>query len=95
MALVRKFKGVDSKALKWQVIHPNEKGDWLNQRDGSFEIFIKIGDKDDKKNKQTFFSPIYARGIGTSRDVWAYNYSKIIMLENMRKSDVFFQRTKK
>lgn len=90
LALVRKFKGVDSKALKWQVIHPNEKGDWLNQRDGSFEIFIKIGDKDDKKNKQTFFSPIYARGIGTSRDVWAYNYSKIIMLENMRKSDVFF-----
>ena len=28
LALVRKFKGVDSKALKWQVIHPNEKGDW-------------------------------------------------------------------
>lgn len=90
LALVRKFKSVDSKALKWQVIHPNEKGDWLNQRDGSFENFIKIGDKDDKKNKQTFFSPIYARGIGTSRDVWAYNYSKIIMLENMRKSDDFF-----
>lgn len=90
LALVRKFKSVDSKALKWQVIHPNEKGDWLNQRDGSFENFIKIGDKDDKKNKQTFFSPIYARGIGTSRDVWAYNYSKIIMLENMKKSDDFF-----
>lgn len=90
LALVKKFGSVDGKNLDWQVIRPNEKGDWLNQRDGAFEDFIKIGDKDDKKNKKTFFLPVYARGIGTSRDVWAYNFSKKTMLDNMKKSNDFY-----
>ena len=88
--IVKKIKSISGKNLEWQEIHPNEKGDWINQRDGSFEEFIKIGDKDAKMNKQTFFSPVYARGIGTSRDAWAYNYSKAEMLNSMKRSNDFF-----
>lgn len=76
LALVRKFKSVDSKALKWQLIHPNEKGDWLNQRDGSFDEFI--GMTPEKKfitSSQSWFI-LNSRGNETGRDTWVYNYSQ-------------------
>lgn len=76
LALVRKFKSVDSKALKWQVIHPNEKGDWLNQRDGSFDEFIGMTpEKKFKTSSQSWFI-LNSRGNETGRDTWVYNYSQ-------------------
>ena len=90
LRIVKGFKSIASKRLEWQVIQPNEKGDWINQRDGVFDSLIKIGDKENKTDKQTFFNPIYARGVGTSRDVWAYNFSKGLMLSNMKRSNDFF-----
>ena len=76
LALVRKFKSVDSKALKWQLIHPNEKGDWLNQRDGSFDEFIGMTpEKKFKTSSQSWFI-LNSRGNETGRDTWVYNYSQ-------------------
>lgn len=76
LALVRKFKSVDSKALKWQLIHPNEKGDWLNQRDGSFDEFIGMTpERKFKTSSQSWFI-LNSRGNETGRDTWVYNYSQ-------------------
>lgn len=76
LALVRKFKSVDSKALKWQLIHPNEKGDWLNQRDGSFDEFIGMTpERKFKTSSQSWFM-LNSRGNETGRDTWVYNYSQ-------------------
>lgn len=76
LALVRKFKSVDSKALKWQVILPNEKGDWLNQRDGAFDEFIGMTpEKKFKTSSQSWFI-LNSRGNETGRDTWVYNYSQ-------------------
>lgn len=76
LALVRNFKSVDSKALKWQLIHPNEKGDWLNQRDGSFDEFIGMTpEKKFKTSSQSWFI-LNSRGNETGRDTWVYNYSQ-------------------
>lgn len=76
LALVRKFKSVDSKALKWQLIHPNEKGDWLNQRDGAFDEFIGMTpEKKFKTSSQSWFI-LNSRGNETGRDTWVYNYSQ-------------------
>ena len=54
-----------------------------------------MGEKD-KKIKDSIarciFTNKYARGIGTSRDAWAYNFSKIKMLENMKKSNDFYEK---
>lgn len=76
LALVRKFKSVDSKALKWQLIHPNEKGDWLNQRDGSFDEFIGMTpERKFKTSSQSWFIQ-NSRGNETGRDTWVYNYSQ-------------------
>lgn len=83
LALVRKFKSVDSKALKWQVIHPNEKGDWLNQRDGSFDEFIEMTpEKKFKTSSQSWFI-LNSRGNETGRDAWVYNYSQKVLDNNI------------
>ncbi len=74
-----------------RVITPNAKGDWINQRDGEFEKLIVLGDKDDKENEKTVFLPVYCRGVGTSRDAWAYNFSRESMLENMQRSNSFYE----
>lgn len=87
---IDEFGSVDSSKLQWDIVAPNEKGDWINQRGDVFDSLIILGDKDDKTNKQTLFNAVYARGIGSSRDSWAYNYSRQKMLESMRRSNEFY-----
>ena len=35
-----------SAADGWQMVTPDEHGDWLKQRDSGFEKFLPMGDKD-------------------------------------------------
>lgn len=72
---ISEFDSVDSSKLQWEIVAPNEKGDWINQRGGIFDSLILLGDKDDKKNKQTVFVPYYSCGLKTQRDSWCYNSS--------------------
>ncbi len=71
----------------WKVITPDEHGDWINQRDNSFETFLALGVKKghDKKLFETF-----SRGIMTSRDLWAYNSSRAILAKNMSNMIAFY-----
>lgn len=78
--------------LEMTEIRPNAHGDWINQRNEAFGKWTPIGDKGNKVNSKTWFLPVYARGIGTSRDAWAYNFSKEKMLYNMKKSNDFFNQ---
>lgn len=87
---VKKFKSI--KNIKWQTVTPTEKYDWINQRDGLFDSMIALGDKDDKANKQTFFVPLYSRGIATGRDTWIYNSSMQQLQSNMRRSIDFYNK---
>lgn len=87
---ISEFGSVDSSKLQWEIVAPNEKGDWINQRGDVFDSLILLGDKDNKANKLTLFNAVYARGIGSSRDSWAYNYSRQKMLESMRRSNEFY-----
>ena len=68
---ISEFDSVDSSKLQWEIVAPNEKGDWINQRGDVFDSLILLGDKDNKANKLTLFNAVYARGIGSSRDSWA------------------------
>jgi len=58
----------------WNLIEPNEDGDWLNQRDRSFDRFMPLGIKRDKVTPQIF--EIYSSGVKTNRDSWVYNASQ-------------------
>ena len=64
-------------------ITPNEKADWINQRDGSFDRLTLLGDKKNGENLETFFLPVYSRGLETSRDAWVYNYSSALLTKNV------------
>lgn len=72
----------------WQLITPDPHGDWLQQRDDSFNRFVLIGNK---KNKEKFiiFST-YSAGIQTNRDAWVYNFCKKYMLDNVKNMIEFY-----
>uniref|UniRef100_UPI0035D01B9A type ISP restriction/modification enzyme n=1 Tax=unclassified Bartonella TaxID=2645622 RepID=UPI0035D01B9A len=78
--------GITNKS-SWKIITPDEHGDWINQRDDSFKIFLAIGDKrnHDKKLFETF-----SLGVVTSRDAWAYNASRKALSKNMSNMIVFY-----
>lgn len=83
LSLVKKFRSVSSGNVDWQVIHPNEKGDWLNQRDGSFDELIEMTpEKKFKTSAQSWFI-LNSRGNETGRDTWVYNYSQKVLNNNI------------
>ena len=55
--------------LKWETITPNAQGDWINQRDPSYESWQSIGE-----GRAPVFAS-YSRGAETGRDAWVYNFS--------------------
>ncbi|MEX0610067.1 MAG: type ISP restriction/modification enzyme [Balneolaceae bacterium] len=85
LTIVRKFKSVGNKEMKWTILKPNEHGDWLNQRNDVFETFIPIGDKGSDA-KKSFFNPFYSRGLATARDAYCYNSS----LEQLKETIIDF-----
>ena len=72
----------------WQTIVPDQHGDWINQRDDSFSEHISMGDKKDKSAVVVFEN--YSRGVATSRDAWAYNFSKPKLIHNVNVSIDFY-----
>jgi predicted helicase len=87
---IETFSSIDgiTEARGWQTITPDQHGDWLNQRDDSFEKFIVLGNKDDKQSISLFTN--YSRGIATSRDAWCYNASKSGLTTNMSRMIGFY-----
>jgi predicted helicase len=65
---------------QWQRITPDEHGDWLKQRDNSFNQFIVLGDK--KSDAPKLFEN-FSLGVVTNRDAWAYNASQSKLAANM------------
>ncbi|WP_273760685.1 type ISP restriction/modification enzyme, partial [Bartonella sp. ML70XJBT.G] len=78
--------GIKNKS-SWQIITPDEHGDWINKRDNSFETFLAIGNK--KGNNKKLFE-MFSLGISTNRDAWAYNSSLDVLAENMNNMITFY-----
>lgn len=75
-------------ANAWQTIIPDTHGDWVKQRDSSFEGFIVLGDKDGNSAPKLFAN--YSRGLETNRDAWCYNASKANVTENITRMIDFY-----
>ncbi|GHR27124.1 helicase [Helicobacter pylori] len=76
------FEDLDSVAF--ETITPNEKGDWINQREDGFEKLIPL--KRDKKLK--IFNTIFdlnSNRVATNRDPWVYNFSQKILTQSVQK----------
>lgn len=79
-----------SAADGWQAITPDEHGDWLKQRDGAFDEFIVMGDKDGVETKKLFEK--YSSGVKTQRDAWCYNASRSGLTANMGRMISFYNK---
>ncbi|WP_121069624.1 DEAD/DEAH box helicase [Helicobacter pylori] len=75
------FKDLDS--VGFETITPNEKGDWINQRNDGFEKLIPL--KRDKKLQNDSIFDINSNGVATGRDPWVYNFSPNILTQSVRK----------
>ena len=83
LKMVKEFRSISSQKLDWQVITPNEKADWINQRDGLFDSLIPLApEKKFSLNAQSVFST-YAIGVATNRDAWVSGFSKEKIASNM------------
>ena len=91
LKMVKEFHSIYSRKLDWQIITPNDKADWINQRDGVFDSLIPLSDKG-KENKTVVFKA-FARGIVTSRDAWCYNFYYNTLQKNIINSIDYYNRT--
>ncbi len=80
------------RGLDWTRITPNEKHDWINQRDGLFDTLLPITPekKFDAKSKSVFST--YATGFLSSRDAWVTGFSKEQVSENMQAMIAFYNQ---
>ncbi len=76
-----------SAAKEWTTVTPDAHGDWVKQRDDSFQAFLPLGDK--KGEGEAVFG-VYSRGVDTSKDAWCYNFSVEQLRGNIRRSIDFF-----
>lgn len=83
LKMVKAFRSLGAEKIDWQIIEPNKKHDWINQRDGFFDNLILLGSKEKDYNNLIFTK--YSSGIATSRDAWVYNFSDDRLCSNMNK----------
>ncbi len=86
LQIVKKFKTFVNTELPLTSLNPNEHGDWISVRNDSFKNFIPL----DEKSNSFFKSGLYCRGLETSRDAWAYNYSSKELQKNVKTTIDFF-----
>lgn len=91
LAKVSEFKSLQGITAVdgWKVITPDEHGDWLSQRDDSFEKFITLGDKKDKKSLTLFQD--YSLGVSTNRDAWVFNSNKRVLTANIERTIDYYE----
>lgn len=75
------FENLES--VPFKEITPNDKGDWINQRNDDFEKLIPL--KRDKKLKifDTIFD-LNSMGVASGRDPWVYNFSQNALKQSVQ-----------
>ncbi len=89
LKMVHDFRSV--KGMEWTEIVPNEKGDWINQRDNSFDTLLPLFPlKKFGKGENCFFMT-YSLGIASSRDTWVWNFNRKSINHNMHKTIAYYK----
>ncbi len=79
--LLAGFENLD--LVPFKEITPNDKGDWINQREDGFEKLIPL--KRDKKLQNDSIFDINSSGVVSGRDPWVYNFSPNILTQSVQK----------
>ncbi len=75
------FENLES--VPFSEITPNDKGDWINQREDDFEKLIPL--KRDKKLQNDSIFDLNSNGVVSGRDPWVYNFSPNALMQNVQK----------
>ncbi len=75
------FSNLDE--IPFETIIPNNKGDWINQRNDAFEKLIPL--KRDKQLQNPSVFDINSNGVLSGRDPWVYNFSLDSLMQNVQK----------
>ncbi|WP_437342429.1 type ISP restriction/modification enzyme [Helicobacter pylori] len=78
--LLAGFENLD--LVPFKEITPNDKGDWINQRDDEFEKLIPL--KRDKTLQNDSIFDINSLGVVSGRDPWVYNFSPNILTQSVQ-----------
>lgn len=88
LSIISKTKHIDN--LDLVDLHPNEHGDWINQRNDKFSEYIPIECEKKYSFNNIAYYNLFSQGIGTSRDAWVYGFSKFRVLLNMKQTIEFY-----
>ena len=90
----QKFDFLDARqhigGVSWQSITPDQRFTWLTGELGAdFDGFMPLASKMTKAARgaghETIFKT-YSGGVKTNRDTWAYNFSRNVLTENIKKT---------
>lgn len=79
--LLAGFENLES--VPFKEITPNDKGDWINQREDAFDKLIPL--KRDKKLQNPSVFDINSLGVVSGRDPWVYNFSPNALTQSVQK----------
>ncbi|MFP6111925.1 type ISP restriction/modification enzyme [Helicobacter pylori] len=79
--LLAGFENLES--VPFKEIVPNDKGDWINQREDDFEKLIPL--KRDKTRQNPSVFDTNSGGVASGRDPWVYNFSPKILTQSVQK----------
>ncbi|WP_121059269.1 DEAD/DEAH box helicase [Helicobacter pylori] len=79
--LLAGFENLDF--VPFEKITPNNKGDWINQREDAFDKLIPL--KRDKTLQNDSVFDINSLGVASGRDPWVYNFSPNILKQSVQK----------
>ncbi|RVZ43973.1 DEAD/DEAH box helicase [Helicobacter pylori] len=78
--LLAQFENLES--VPFKEITPNNKGDWINQRNDDFEKLIPL--KRDKKFQNPSIFDLNSNGVTSGRDPWVYNFSPKNLMQSVQ-----------
>lgn len=73
----------DISKVEWDLIDVANSDEWINVSDAELMKFDPMGQKKDPTGNEIF--PKYGLGVFTTRDSWAYNFSKKELAKNVKK----------
>jgi predicted helicase len=79
---LKEWNGINN--IKWEIIKPNQEGDWLNFGNNLFKEFISLSPEKKYAINSTSIFNTYSLGLSSNRAAWVYNYSKSRCFENMQ-----------
>lgn len=83
LKIISDFGSIANPKFKMNILEPNDKNDWINQRGTLFDTLYKFApDKKGNKESKSVFT-INTNGTVSGRSNWVYNFSNITLNNNV------------